>query len=68
MSTNSIDPRRKQELLDSHIIGSGRSDMANMPRQAIHHEWPKLYYDPHIIDPGIPENYAQSYANGKSKS
>jgi len=48
-----IDPRRAQEKRDSLMIEPDKTAMANCPRQAIHHEWPKLIYNPHIIDQGI---------------
>lgn len=54
-----IDPRRMQERRDSHLIEFGSTDFASCPRQAVHHEWPKMYYDPHIVDQGIGENRGQ---------
>ncbi len=43
-SVNYVDPRRRQELKDSKMIEPDHTAMANCPRQAIHHEWPKSPY------------------------
>ena len=38
------DPRRRQELADGGMIREDQAAMANLPRQAIHHEYPRLKY------------------------
>lgn len=38
-----IDPRRKPELIDSMLINEDHTAMANLPRMAQNHEFPKNY-------------------------
>lgn len=47
-----IDPRRRQELADAGMIREDDRQMANLPRQAIHHEYPQAgyYFTPYIDD------------------
>lgn len=46
-----IDPRRRQELADGGIVQEDMNAMANLPRQAIHHEYPQAgYYSTPYID------------------
>jgi hypothetical protein len=42
------DPRRHQERKDFNMIGEDHTAMANLPRQAQHHEFPKDggYFEP----------------------
>jgi hypothetical protein len=52
-----LDPRRRQEVADSGMIRPDMKEMANCPRQAIHHEWPKIWYyqNPYIDDTVVGE-------------
>jgi hypothetical protein len=34
-----IDPRRRQEVHDAYMVREDHKAMANLPRQAIHHEY-----------------------------
>jgi hypothetical protein len=45
-----LDPRRKQEAADSGMIREDVNGMANLPRQAIHAEYPRggYYTSPYI--------------------
>jgi hypothetical protein len=47
-----VDPRRRQELADAGMIREDANAMANLPRQAIHHEYPQAgyYFTPYIDD------------------
>lgn len=36
-----LDPRRRQERRDFEMIRNDKSAMANLPRMAQHHEFPK---------------------------
>jgi hypothetical protein len=46
-----VDPRRRQEIADAGIIREDLNCMANLPRQAIHHEYPQAgYYSTPYID------------------
>lgn len=47
-----IDPRRRQELADAGMIREDHRQMANLPRQAIHHEYPQAgyYFSPYLDD------------------
>jgi hypothetical protein len=47
-----IDPRRKQEMADGGLIVEDHKEIANLPRQAIHHEYPRgeFYGTPYIDD------------------
>jgi hypothetical protein len=40
-----VDPRKHREMADAGIIREDRNAMANLPRQAIHHEYPQFGYD-----------------------
>jgi hypothetical protein len=45
------DPRRRQELADGGMVREDERAMANLPRQAVHHEYPRLgYYSSPYID------------------
>jgi len=45
------DPRRRQELADGGMVREDQAAMANLPRQAVHHEYPRLgYYSSPYID------------------
>jgi hypothetical protein len=39
-----LDPRRKQEMADGGMVREDLKAMANLPRQAIHCEYPQSYY------------------------
>lgn len=46
-----VDPRRRQEVADGGLIQEDHTQMANLPRRAIHHEYPKAgYYESPYID------------------
>ncbi len=47
-----LDPRRRQEMADGGLIVEDHQAMANLPRQAIHHEYPRgeFYGTPYIDD------------------
>jgi len=46
-----IDPRRRKELADGGLISEDRNAMANLPRQAVHHEYPQAgYYSTPYLD------------------
>ncbi len=47
-----VDPRRRQEVADGGMIREDRLAMANLPRQAQHHEYPQAgyYATPYIDD------------------
>lgn len=47
-----LDPRRRQEVADAGMIRPDLQEMANCPRKAIHHEWPRVsyYQNPYIDD------------------
>jgi len=47
-----LDPRRRQEVADSGMIQEDHTQMANLPRQARHFEYPKseYYSTPYIAD------------------
>ncbi len=47
-----VDPRRRQELADAGMVREDANAMANLPRQAIHHEYPQAgyYFTPYIDD------------------
>jgi hypothetical protein len=47
-----LDPRRRQEVADSGMIQEDHTQMANLPRQARHFEYPKAgyYSTPYIAD------------------
>lgn len=48
---SNIDPRRRQEMSDGGIVREDDNAMANLPRQAIHHEYPKEgYYSSALLD------------------
>lgn len=49
-----VDPRRRQEIADGGMIREDRKGMANLPRQAQHHEYPQAgYYTTPYIDDTI---------------
>lgn len=46
-----LDPRRRQEVADSGMIQEDHTQMANLPRQARHFEYPQAgYYSTPYID------------------
>lgn len=46
-----VDPRRRQEVADGGMIREDRNAMANLPRQAQHHEYPQAgYYSTPYLD------------------
>ncbi len=46
-----IDPRRRQEVADGGLVQEDHTQIANLPRQAIHHEYPQAgYYSTPYID------------------
>ena len=46
-----IDPRRRQEMADGGMVRESKTEMANLPRQAIHTEYPPVgYYANPFID------------------
>jgi len=47
-----VDPRRRQELSDAGMIREDHNAMANLPRQAQHHEFPQqpFYESPYFAD------------------
>lgn len=46
-----IDPRRRQELSDGGIVNEDMNAMANLPVQAVHHEYPQAgYYSTPYLD------------------
>jgi hypothetical protein len=49
-----VDPRRRQEIGDGGMIREDRQAMANLPRQAQHHEYPQAgYYTTPYLDDSI---------------
>lgn len=55
-----VDPRRRQEIGDGGMIREDHNAMANLPRQAQHHEYPQAgyYSSPYLDDTvrGQPSN------------
>ena len=48
---SNIDPRRRQEMSDGGIVMEDTNAMANLPRQAVHHEYPREgYYSSAVLD------------------
>lgn len=47
-----VDPRRRQEVADGGMVKEDHRAMANLPRQAIHCEYPQAgyYFTPYIDD------------------
>lgn len=47
-----VDPRRRKELADGGMVREDHHAMANLPRQAIHCEYPQSYFyqTPYIAD------------------
>lgn len=41
IKSNNRDPRRRLERRDFHMINEDHSAMANLPKKAQHHEFPK---------------------------
>lgn len=37
-----IDPRRRQEMADSHMVAEDNQAMANLSERAIHREYPRI--------------------------
>lgn len=49
-----IDPRRKQERIDSRTVSSDQNSMANLSNEPVYKEWQKnLVYESPYVDPGI---------------
>jgi len=50
-----IDPRRRQEMHDAYMVREDNNAMANLPKQAIHHEFnaDKFKYD--SVSAGSPD-------------
>ncbi len=53
-----LDPRRRQEMADGGMVREDHQAMSNLPRQAIHCEYPQSYYyqTPYIDDTIRGEN------------
>ena len=46
-----VDPRRRQEIADGGMVREDHRQMANLPRQAIHAEYPQApYYSSNYMD------------------
>lgn len=77
-----VDPRRRQELADGGMIREDLKGMANLPRQAIHCEFPQApFYSSNYIDAterGVDEElddnnssmarYLNPYSNNNKKA
>lgn len=62
-----IDPRRRQEAADAGLIAEDSGSMANLPRQAQHHEFnPAGYYSsPYIDDTRLEGAHLDKIAVGR---
>jgi len=40
-----VDPRKHKEMADGGLVKEDRNAMANLPMQAVHHEYPRFGYD-----------------------
>lgn len=48
-----LDPRRRQEIADGGMVRESKEGMANLPRQAIHCEYPAAgFYETPYLDDG----------------
>lgn len=62
-----LDPRRRQEVADSGMIQEDHTQMANLPRQARHMEYPKaVYYTTPYIDDSLRGTTDRPDDNGYS--
>ena len=52
-----VDPRRKQEMMDSEMVREDHNAMANLSPVAIHCEFPK---DDHLFSPYLGSTYDES--------
>jgi hypothetical protein len=60
-----VDPRRRQEVADGGMIREQRDAMANLPRQAQHHEYPQAgYYSSPYLDDSVRGQDASPEDNG----
>lgn len=60
-----VDPRRRQEVADGGMIREQHSAMANLPRQAQHHEYPQAgYYSSPYLDDTVRGENANPDDNG----
>jgi len=50
-----IDPRRRQEVHDAHMVREDHRAMANLPRQAIHHEFNPDKFKYNSVSAGSPD-------------
>lgn len=50
-----VDPRRRQEIHDAYMVREDSRAMANLPRQAIHHEYDQDKFKHHSMSAGSPE-------------
>lgn len=62
-----VDPRRREEIADGGMIREDHNSMANLPRQAIHCEYPQApYYSSNYIDNAFRGTESQDDDNGDS--
>lgn len=60
-----VDPRRRQEVADGGMIREQHSAMANLPRMAQHHEYPRAgYYSSPYLDDTVRGQQATPDDNG----
>jgi hypothetical protein len=50
-----IDPRRRQEMHDAYMVREDQNAMANLPRQAIHHEFNVDKFKYNSVSAGSPD-------------
>lgn len=50
-----VDPRRRQEIYESRLVRENENDMANLPRQAIHHEYDQDKFKHDCMKAGSPK-------------
>lgn len=50
-----IDPRRRQEIHDAYMVREDNRAMANLPRQAIHHEFNPDKFKYNSVSAGSPD-------------
>lgn len=50
-----VDPRRRQEISDSRLVREDQQAMANLPRQAIHHEYDQDRFKHDSMKAGSPK-------------
>lgn len=62
-----VDPRRKIELAEGGMVREDRNAMANLPRQAIHCEYPQApFYNSQYIDDTVRGEDNELDDDGKS--